>query len=152
MEDALFNTYPRDDRDLHFMVESAAVSVLVVDAGGRIAALNKRAAALFGYDRYELQFQSVDVLIPARLRDGHYGLLGQFATMPIVQTLGTGREVCCRCKNGAELMVEVGIEPFEAQAGSFALIALIDVTERRRIEALRTLTAEIRREARLEVY
>ncbi|MFY9781506.1 MAG: PAS domain S-box protein [Candidatus Baltobacteraceae bacterium] len=151
MEDALFITYPRDDHDLHFMVESAPVPVLVVTASGRIAALNKRAAGLFGYDRYELQLEPVDVLIPARLRGGSHGLLGQFPSVPFVQALGSGRQVCCRCKNGSEVLVEVGIEPFEAAAGSFALVTVIDITERRRIDSLRTLTAEIRREACAEV-
>ncbi len=149
MEDALFNTYPRDDQDLHYMVESAPVPVLVVDAGGRIAALNKRAAALFGYDRYELQLEPVDVLIPARLRGAQNGLLGDY---PASRALGSGREVCCRTKNGSELLAEVGIEPIESTGGSFALVTVIDVSERRRIEALRLLTAEIRREARVEVY
>jgi PAS domain S-box-containing protein len=152
VEDALFITYPRDDHDLHFMVESAPVPVLVVNTEGRIAALNKRAAVLFGYERYELQLEPVEVLIPPRLRDSQNGLLGQFPGMPFAQALGTGREVCCRCKNGSEVLVEVGIEPFEAAAGSFALITVIDITERRRIDALRALTAEIRRDSRVEVY
>jgi PAS domain S-box-containing protein len=143
VDDALFITYPRDDYDLHLMVESAPVPVLVVNSDGRIAALNKRAAGLFGYDQYELQLEPVDVLIPARLRGGNYGLLGRFLTTPIVQPLGTGRVMCCRCKNGSELFVEVGIEPFKSAAGSFALVTVIDITERRRIDVPRSLTAEL---------
>lgn len=74
MDDALFISYPRDDYDLHLMVESAAFPVLLVNAEGRIAALNKRAARLFRYDRYELQLEPVDILIPQRLRDANCGL------------------------------------------------------------------------------
>lgn len=152
MEDALFITYPRDDVNLHFTVDLAPVPVLLVDASRRIAALNKRAARLFKYESYELQMAAVDMLIPERLRDGRYGLLGQSSAQPFTQLLGCGREVCCRCKDGSEVLVEVGVEPFEAAAGSFALVTVIDISERRRIEALRSLTAEIRREALAESY
>jgi PAS domain-containing protein len=60
------------------MVESAPVPVLLVNSDGRIPALNKRADGLFGYDRYELQLEPVDVPFRHRCGAGITDCLGGF--------------------------------------------------------------------------
>ena len=141
MDDALFITYPRDDQHLHFMLETSPIAVILVDRRGCLAALNKRAEQMFGYSRYELVGVPADRLVPERLRGGQYGLPGGFISMPIVQPLGSGRELVGLRKNRTEIPIEVGVEPLETPAGRFALLTVIDITERKRGEALRLLAA-----------
>jgi len=153
MDDALFITYPRDDQQLNCMLETSPIAVMLVDRCGCLAALNKRAEQMFGYSRYELVGAPVDRLVPERLRGGQFGLLGAFMSMPIVQPLGSGRELVGLRKNRTEVPIEVGIEPFESPAGRFALLTVIDITERKRAETLRLLTPGRQRlEERVEVY
>ena len=63
-EDALRESEER----LRVMVESALTGMVMVDAGGIMLLANDRFARQFGYNRYELLGQSIERLVPERLR------------------------------------------------------------------------------------
>jgi PAS domain S-box-containing protein len=95
---------------------------------------NAEAERLFGYGRAELIGQSVEMLIPSRLRTHHQTYRQDFARDPSVRAMGAGRDLFGLRSDGAEFPVEVGLNPIDTSAGLFVLSVIIDITERKRAE------------------
>ena len=49
--------------------------------------------------------------------------------------MGAGRDLYGRRKDGTEVAVEIGLNPVETPEGKFVLSSVVDITERKRIEA-----------------
>lgn len=58
--------------DLNDLVSAVGDAVVVSDANGAITLWNKAAERLFGYSEAEALGQSLDLMIPERLRKGHW--------------------------------------------------------------------------------
>lgn len=67
--------------------------MVAVDAGGRIVDANAQITALFGYEGGELVGQPVEILLPARYRDGHAGHRSRYAAHPTTRPMGAGLEL-----------------------------------------------------------
>src|SRR3712207_1479798 len=88
------------------LIESAPDGILMTDAQGRIVFVNREIEHLFGYDRDELLGQSVEVLVPERLRDRHIAERDQYQRSPLRRPMGLGLELAARRKDGSEVAVE----------------------------------------------
>lgn len=120
------------------MIESSPVAMVVTDAEGRIARVNARTEKLFGYGRKELEGQSIEVLIPERLRGRHTGFRRAFLSHPQTRPMGAGRDLCGQRKDGTEFPIEIGLNTIVTDEGPFTLSSMVDITERQRTaEALR---------------
>ena len=53
------------------LLESAPDAMVIVDASGAIAIINRQTEDMFGYARAELVGQNVETLLPERLRGKH---------------------------------------------------------------------------------
>jgi PAS domain S-box-containing protein len=115
-------------------IESAPSGMVMVDAGGRIVLVNSQTEKLFGYSREELVGQPVELLVPERARQRHATARAGFLQKPETRPMGHGRELFARRKDGSEFPVEIGLNPIETAEGIFALGAIVDVTERQRLE------------------
>lgn len=115
-------------------VEAAPNGMVMVDQHGTIAMVNSQMERLFGYARAEMIGQSIDMLLPERYRAAHPGHRNRFFTSPLTRAMGHGRDLYARRKDGTEFAVEVGLNPAETPEGTFVLAAVIDITERKRIE------------------
>jgi PAS domain S-box-containing protein len=115
-------------------VEAAPNAMLLVDRDGRIILVNTQAERVFGYAREELLGQSMALLVPARYQRTHSGYFAQFWQRPSVRPMGAGRDLWGRRKDGTEVPIEVGLTPMQTGAGSFVLAAIVDITERQRLE------------------
>jgi len=116
------------------VVESVPSAILLVDDKGMITLANAQAETVFGYARAELVARPVEMLIPERFRAGHAGLRQAYARDARARAMGVGRELVARRKDGNEIPVEAALNPMQTEAGLFVLVAVVDVTERRRIE------------------
>lgn len=116
------------------VVESAPNAILLVDDKGAIALVNAQAETVFGYQRAELVAQPVELLIPERLRGPHVGLRASYARDPRTRAMGAGRELFACRKDGGEIPVEVALSPMPTEEGSFVLVSVVDITERRALE------------------
>ena len=56
--------------------------------------------------------------------------------------MGAGRDLFGRRKDGAEVPIEVGLNPVQTEEGAFVLAAIIDITGRKQIEAQRQAALE----------
>jgi PAS domain S-box-containing protein len=66
------NEFMQTAVDLHDLVSAMGDAVVVSDSGGAIVLWNKAAERLFGYTEAEALGQSLDLIIPERLRDRHW--------------------------------------------------------------------------------
>lgn len=116
------------------MLTEASEGIVVCTPDGVIAYANPAACQLFGYTEHELEGQSIDVLVPERVRGGHAHLRSNYAAHPGRKPMGQGRDLSGRRKDGSEFPVEVSLTPIESENG-LAIAALItDITERIRLQ------------------
>ncbi|HEX9818419.1 MAG TPA: ATP-binding protein [Methylomirabilota bacterium] len=117
------------------VLESASDAIILIDAGGRITVVNPTAERMFGYDRGDLLGQSLEILLPERLRGVHAGhRTGYFAT-PRARPMGIGLDLAGLRKDGTEFPVEISLSHVEAPDGVLAMAFITDITERKRAEA-----------------
>ncbi|MEO8200989.1 MAG: PAS domain S-box protein [Gemmatimonadota bacterium] len=117
------------------VVESAPSGMIMVDRKGTIILVNRETERLFGYPRQELTGQSIELLVPERLRPGHPAFRTQFFADPKTRSMGAGRDLFGLRKDGREIPVEIGLNPLETDEGLFVLASVVDITERKRAEA-----------------
>src|SRR5512139_2012616 len=74
------------------------------------------------------------MLIPARFGAAHVGLREAYASNPHARTMGAGRELFARRKDGREIPVEVALSPISTGEGAYVLVSVVDITSRRALE------------------
>jgi PAS domain S-box-containing protein len=124
------------------MVEHAPSALLLSDASGRIAMVNRKAEELFGYARAELVGQPVEVLLPEALRARHREDRKDYAAAPHARAMGAGRDLHGRRKDGTEVPVEIGLNPIPTPEGMMFMAAIVDITERKKLEERFRLAVE----------
>ncbi len=136
----------REEAWFRLVVEGAPTAMIMAGAGDCILLVNSQAEQLFGYSRQELLGQSVEMLLPDRLRAGHAGHSTHFFAAPGTRPVGLGLDVFALRKDGVEVPIEVGLSTIEADEGRFVLASIVDITERKRAqEALALAEKRFRR-------
>ena len=126
------------------LVAGMADALVYADADGVIRFWNRGAARIFGYPEAEAVGQSLDIIIPASLRERHWQ--GFTATMQTGRTrYGDGDllSVPAVRKDGARISVEFTIVPFQDETGRMAGMAAIMRDVSRSFQELRSLRAEV---------
>jgi PAS domain S-box-containing protein len=116
------------------LVETAPAAVVITDEKGRIADLNAQTLTMFGYQREELVGQSVELLLPERLKTIHEEHRADYAKQPHPRPMGLGMELFGRRKDGTEFPVEISLGPLTTKEGLLVSAAIVDITARKRIE------------------
>lgn len=125
----------RSEERFRRVVESAPNAMVMVNAEGRIEMVNAQAELVFGYGREEMLGRSVEMLVPARLRNGHPAMRASFLKDPSPRPMGAGRDLFAVRKDGSEFPVEIGINPIETDEGMMVLSAIVDISDRKQKEA-----------------
>jgi PAS domain S-box-containing protein len=122
-----------DDRVYRQIVEGSPDAVILGDAGGIIRLWNAGAEAVFGYTSAEAIGQSMDIIIPERLRGRHWdGYRRVMATGSSRYGAGDLLAVPAIRKDGGGISVEFTIQTLRDEAGRITgLVAILrDVTKR----------------------
>jgi len=114
--------------------ERMPVAMVVVDRDGEIVMVNLETEKVFGYTRDELVGQFVEKLVPARFHAAHPGYRNGFFAETGARSMGAGRDLFGRRKDGSEFPVEIGLNPIDTEHGPMVLSAIVDITQRRRLE------------------
>ena len=110
---------------------------------------NAQTERLFGYPKAELIGQSVEMLVPERLRQTHVKHRAEFAAAPEMRAMGAGRELYGVRTDGSEVPIEIGLNPLQIEGETLVLSSIVDITERKRGEqALQAAYDEARRRQR----
>ena len=122
-----------EDRLYRQIVEGAPDAVVFGDAQGIIRLWNKGAEAIFGFTAAEAVGQSMDIIIPERLRGRHWD--GYRRTMATgVSRYGSGDllAVPAVTKDGRGISIEFTIQMLKGPSGEILgpVAAIRDVTKR----------------------
>ena len=136
---------------LRAAIESAPSGIIMIDTSGTIVLVNREVERLFGYSREELLGRSIDLLLPDRIRAVHAFHRVEFLKSPVVRSMGAGRDLHGRRKDGVEVPVEVGLTPVVTDEGVFVVSAVVDITRRKAAEEDRArLQEQLRQSQKME--
>jgi methyl-accepting chemotaxis protein len=125
---------PADDR-YQSLVEAAPMAFVAIGSGGIIELVNAQAEKLFGYRREELVGSPIEILVPPRFRTNHPAHRTGFFSNPQARMMGAGRDLAGLRKDGTEFAIEIGLSSLVAGDRALALATVVDITERKRIDA-----------------
>lgn len=125
--------------DGHFLmalVDAAPVAMILIDRiSQQMVFVNSECEQLFGYGRSELIGQPIDFLVPVASRGSHGNLMRSYCNAPTARSMGAGRHLHALRKDGTGVPVEIALKPFDTKEGVFVLAVVVDISERKRLEA-----------------
>ncbi|MDE0854535.1 MAG: PAS domain S-box protein, partial [Nevskia sp.] len=133
---------PQNEQHFRLVIEAAPNAMIMVNPHGLMLLVNSQAEKLFGYSRQELLGNSVEMLVPERFRAHHGGYRSGFFGHPDTRAMGAGRDLYGLKKCGAEVPIEIGLNPLHMPEGVCVLASIIDITERKRAEERLRLVVE----------
>lgn len=117
------------------LIESAPDGAVIIDAEGLIRLVNRQVEVLFGYDRGELLGQSVDLLVPERVRAVHASHRAGYFADPATRSMGGGLQLAGRRKDGTEFPADISLSFLQTPEGVLVSAAVRDVTRQKQVEA-----------------
>ena len=149
----LYRSIESDEHQVNALFEHATEGIILTDDKGKIVLLNPAAASLFHYDPKELPGQSIDLLIPQRFHHRHEQDRKGFYEQPGHRSMGKGRDLFARKKDGKEFPVEVSLGYYRQEERLFVIAFIVDITARKhseqellnRQQQLEKITEEMRR-------
>ena len=106
----------------------------MTSATGVISFTNAAADEIFGYGPQELLGQSLDVLVPERLRRQYMIERAQYLAAASPRRVGRDRALFGLRKDGSEVEIEVALRPQLRDDGLLVVCFITDVSERRASE------------------
>lgn len=116
------------------IVEASPDGVLIVDESSRVVMANPRLESIFGYGKDEMLGMELARLIPSRYLSGHEQFVAAYRAQPEVRSMGLGRDLTALRKDGKEFPVEIGLSPVIWQGAPMTMVAVSDITVRKKME------------------
>jgi PAS domain S-box-containing protein len=108
----------------------------MVDTEGRIQLVNVEVEQLFGHTRQELLGQPIEMLVPHTTRQAHPSYRQDFIAQAIPRPMGAGHDLFGLHKDGHTIPVEIGLNPIETMEGQMIIGTIVDISARKRAEAI----------------
>ena len=105
--------------------------IVCADAAGRITFWNAAAERLFGYSAEEALGQSIDLIVPTRMRGGHGGGLHRVAAGESLRLVGRTIELPACDKAGTEFPIELSLSQWQEDGRAAFGTIMRDIRERR---------------------
>ena len=121
------------DEQFRLAIEAAPMGMLLMDRRGSIVLVNAQIEKLFGYPRSELLGQPLEMLIPERF----HANIPDFRSGSFSSPAAHAAELYCIRKDGTEVPIEIGLNPFLTSEGEFVLSSIVDLSQRLEIERIR---------------
>jgi diguanylate cyclase (GGDEF)-like protein/PAS domain S-box-containing protein len=122
------------ERRFRELFECSPGAMVMIDSDGLIALANAEAERLLGYSDGELVGQSLENLMPPRLRPDHLDWLRRDARTLTAYRIDAARDLCLRHHDGGEIPVELRLSPQLIDRRHAVLASIVDLTERKRAE------------------
>ncbi len=116
------------------LFDTAAEGLVVANSQGKIIVTNPRLCEMFGYDEAELLGQSIEILVPERLRRKHSGNRANYSKNPKQRSMGVGLDLMGQKKCGNEFPVEISLNSFKLKGKQHVIGLVSDVSERKKVE------------------
>ncbi len=126
---------PTSEAGLQNLFDLIPDAILVSDSKGQIVRINSQAEAMFGYSREELLGQSIDLLVPERLRGSHVGHRTHYYSEPRMRPMGSSSNLSARHKDGSEIPVDINLSAVTEDENLFVISVVRDISHRKRLES-----------------
>lgn len=122
------------DREVVYrkLIEAAPDAIVIANQEGSIVLVNAQAEKLFGYKRAELLDQSIEILVPERMRGKHRFHRATYMSGPVSRPMEADLQLYGLRKDGTEFPAEISLSPVQTPSGWLIASATRDVTERYR--------------------
>lgn len=110
------------------ILDAGLDAVIVVNAEGEIVLANRAAELMYGYDRGELNGRSLEILVPARLRDAHIVHRQHYFETPRSRPIISALELKGLRKDGSEFEAEIALTPIETAEGLLVCSIIRDIS------------------------
>jgi diguanylate cyclase (GGDEF)-like protein/PAS domain S-box-containing protein len=124
----------QQEQKFRILLESSPSPLVIVDATGLIALVNRQVVALFGYEPEELVGQPIEVLLPQRYHGRHIDLRQGYTQAPQVREMGKDRLLWAVTKLGREVPINVSLSPIHTEQGLMVAASIRDISERKAAE------------------
>jgi PAS domain S-box-containing protein len=124
--------HKRTEAIFRALLETAPEAVIIVNRESRIVIVNAQTERLFGNRREELVGKEVDCLLPERFHGSHI-IHHTDDNGPQPRPAGSD-EIYGLRTDGTEFPIEISSSPHQTQDGVLAMIAIRDITERKRAD------------------
>jgi len=114
---------------------TASDSIVMIDEAGKIVMVNPAALAVFGYIEGELVGQSLVMLMPERLREGHLEGFGRYLKSGEKHISWEHIQLTGLHKDGTEIPLEISFTQFKQNGAVVFSGFMRDITERKLTEA-----------------
>ncbi|MFN8286197.1 MAG: PAS domain S-box protein [Chitinophagales bacterium] len=114
----------------------ATEGIILTNRVGEIVLVNPHAETLFGYTKEELIGKRIEILIPENLKRSHERQREGFHHKPVNRTMGGGRDLFARRKDGSVFPVEISLSHYRSGKDAFVVAFIIDITVRKKGEEL----------------
>jgi len=111
------------------MIEHMPDATVLIDRVGNILMANQQLERMFLYDHMELIGESLDLLVPVRLRGRHESHRQSYFASPKRRAMGRQLDLFGLRKDGAEFSVDISLNPINTEHGPMVLAAVRDMTE-----------------------
>jgi PAS domain S-box-containing protein len=119
---------------VHGLYDSLPDGILVVNALDRLVLVNRRAGELFGWEVADLTGRAIDALIPQRFLAMHAQNLANYLSGRAAPASNPTPDLCGLKRDGGEFPVDVSLSPLVIEGETFLMIAVRDISDRKRIE------------------
>lgn len=133
-------------KQVTLIIESSPYGVIMCNDDGEMTMVNKQIEEYFGYSRKELLGQKVEFLIPERYHHNHVKHRHNYNVNPMPRSMGQGRELLGKRKDGSEFNVEITLNKITIHGEAFVLATMLDVTERKEAQRKMQEAADMKSE------
>jgi len=130
----LYGAIELEQSQTNALVEYATEGIILANGKGEIILINPAALRLFHYEKSEVIGKPVELLIPSRFHTAHHTYRSNFYKHPSNRTMGHGRELFARTKDGSEFPVEVSLSFYKQKDDFYVIAFLVDITLRKQSE------------------
>lgn len=111
-------------------LDASSSAMIMVDQEAKITFVNATASILLGYEQDELMGQTIEMLVPDSLKRAHPVYVGSFMHNRTSRTMGMGRDLFARHKDGTEIPVGIALTPVITGTENLVMCTVTDLTER----------------------
>jgi len=108
------------------IIDAAPNALVLEDPSAKIILVNQEAEILFGYKREELLGKDIKLILPQRVANT--------ITFTFENSTHTEKETKGKRRDGSLIDVEVGLTAIHTQGGISVVSAIIDISDRKRVE------------------
>lgn len=123
--------FEKNENLFNVLFEAASEGIIVVDKNQTIVESNDAAEKMFGYEKGELTGKPLNILIPPRYKSAHPQHFKGFLHNSEKRQMGHGRDLYGIKKNGQQIPVEAGLNPFEMNGETYVMSLIIDISVRK---------------------